>query len=87
MSTETRIAVIGIIIEAAESVETLNTILHEYSEYIIGRMGLPYREKKIHVISLVVDAPQDEISAMSGKIGRLPGVSAKTAYQKEPKIH
>lgn len=77
---ETRIAVIGIIIDKADSVEKLNTVLHEYSEYIIGRMGIPYRERKIHVISLVVDAPQDIISALSGKIGRIPGISAKTAY-------
>ncbi len=77
---ETRIAVIGIIIENPESVEKMNTILHEYSEYIVGRMGIPYRERKLHVISLVVDAPQDVISALSGKIGRIDGISAKTAY-------
>lgn len=77
---ETRVAVIGIIVENDESVEKLNTVLHEYSEYIIGRMGIPYREKKISVISIAVDAPQDVISALSGKIGRMEGVSAKTAY-------
>jgi putative iron-only hydrogenase system regulator len=77
---ETRVAVIGIIVENPESVEKLNAVLHEYGDYIIGRMGIPYRQKKISVISIAVDAPQDIISALSGKIGRLPGVSAKTAY-------
>lgn len=77
---ETRVAVIGIIVENPESVEKLNAVLHEYGEYIIGRMGIPYRQKKINVISIAVDAPQDVISAMSGKVGRLPGISAKTAY-------
>lgn len=77
---ETRVAVIGIIVEKSESVEKLNAILHEYGEHIIGRMGIPYREKNINVISIAVDAPQDIISALSGKIGRLGGVSAKTAY-------
>jgi putative iron-only hydrogenase system regulator len=77
---ETRVAVIGIIVENSESVEKLNAILHEYGEYIIGRMGIPYRQKKINVISIAVDAPQDIISALSGKIGKLPGISAKTAF-------
>lgn len=77
---ETRVAVIGIIVENSESVEKLNAILHEYGEYIIGRMGIPYRARNINVISIAVDAPQDIISALSGKIGRLGGVSAKTAY-------
>lgn len=77
---ETRVAVIGIIVESSESVEKLNAILHEYGEHIIGRMGIPYRERNINVISIAVDAPQDIISALSGKIGRLGGVSAKTAY-------
>ncbi|NLY43879.1 MAG: iron-only hydrogenase system regulator [Clostridiaceae bacterium] len=77
---ETRVAVIGIIVENKDSVEKLNAILHEYSEYIIGRIGIPYREKKINIISIAIDAPQDIISALSGKIGRLKGVSAKTAY-------
>lgn len=77
---ETRVAIIGIIVQEADSVETLNTILHEYGRYIIGRMGIPYREKKINIISIAVDAPQDIISALSGKIGRLKGVSSKTAY-------
>jgi putative iron-only hydrogenase system regulator len=77
---ETRIAVIGIIVEKPDSVEKLNLVLHEYSQYIIGRMGIPYRERKVHVISIAVDAPQDIISALSGKIGRIHGISAKTAY-------
>lgn len=77
---ETRIAVIGIIVEDRESTEPLNKILHEYGPYIIGRMGIPYRERNVSIISIAVDAPQDIISALSGKIGRLPNVSAKTAY-------
>lgn len=77
---ENRIAVIGIVVENSDSVEKLNEILHGYGEYIIGRMGIPYREKDINIISIAVDAPQDVISAISGKIGKLDGVSAKTAY-------
>jgi putative iron-only hydrogenase system regulator len=77
---DTRVAVIGIIVEDAESVEGLNTILHEYGDIIIGRMGVPYRERGINIISVAVDAPTDEISALAGKIGNLRGVSAKTAF-------
>lgn len=77
---DTRIAVIGIVVEAEESVERLNEILHEYREHIIGRMGIPYRQKQLSIISIAVDAPQDIISALSGKVGKLPGVSSKTAY-------
>lgn len=77
---DTRVAVIGVIVENPESVAVLNDILHSYSSYIIGRMGIPYKEKNISIISLAVDAPQEIISALSGKIGRLKGVSAKTAY-------
>lgn len=77
---ETRIAVIGIVVEDPDSVEKLNEILHEYRRFIIGRMGIPYREKQVSIISIAVDAPQDTISALSGKIGRLRGVSSKTAY-------
>ena len=76
----TRVAVMSIIVENGESVESLNRILHENGRYIIGRMGIPYREKGINIISVALDAPQDAISAMSGKIGNLPGVSVKTAY-------
>lgn len=75
-----RVAVMSIIVENNDSVEKLNGILHEASEYIIGRMGIPYREKDISVISVVIDAPQDMIAALSGKIGNLNGVTVKTAY-------
>ena len=78
----TRVAVIAIIIENSESAEGVNGILHNYRQYIIGRMGIPYREKGINIISVAVDAPEQEITALSGKIGRLKGVSAKTAYSK-----
>ena len=77
---ELRIAVISIIIEDKDSVEKLNSILHEYGQYIIGRFGLPYRERGINIICAVMEAPQDQISAMSGKIGRLKGVTAKATY-------
>ena len=77
---DTRVAVIGIIVENKESVDKLNSILHDYGDIIIGRMGLPYKERKISIISIAVDAPQDVISALSGKIGNLPGISAKAAY-------
>ena len=79
---ETRVAVIGIIVENPDATSRLNDILHEYSAYIIGRMGIPYRNRGINIISVAVDAPEPEITALSGKIGRLPGVSAKTAYSK-----
>lgn len=77
---ETRVAVMGIIVQELDSAEKLNGILHEYGEYIIGRMGIPYRQKNISILSVAVDAPQDTISALAGKIGRLHGVSVKTAY-------
>ncbi len=77
---EERIALVGIIVENPDSVERLNAILHEYSGYIIGRMGIPYRERGINIVSIAIDAPQDAISALSGKIGNLPGISVKTAY-------
>ena len=79
-SNQSRVAVIGIIVENEDAVEQMNRLFHEYGPYIIGRMGLPYRERGVNIICLAVDAPQDIISALSGKIGRLPGVSAKTAY-------
>ncbi len=78
----TRVAIIGIIIEDKGSVEKLNTLLSEYGDYIVGRMGIPYREKNINIMSIAIDAPQDIISALSGKIGALPNISAKTAYSK-----
>lgn len=79
-ASRSRVAVIGIIVENEDSVEQMNHLLHEYGPYIIGRMGLPYRERGVNIICLAVDAPQDIISALSGRIGRLSGVSAKTAY-------
>ncbi len=80
---ETRVAVMSIIVENISSVETLNNILHEYRDFIIGRMGIPYHQKKINIISIALDAPQDIISALSGRIGNLEGVSVKTAFSKE----
>ena len=77
---KTRVAVMGIIVEDTQSVEQLNALLHEYGAYIIGRMGIPYRERGINIVSIAIDAPQDAISALSGKIGKLPGISVKTAY-------
>ena len=77
---ETRVAIIGIIVENNESVAALNAILHEYGGYIIGRMGIPYHARGVNIISVAVDAPQTIISALSGKIGRLAGISAKTVY-------
>ncbi|MCI8388346.1 MAG: iron-only hydrogenase system regulator [Clostridiales bacterium] len=77
---ETRVAVMGIIVENTNSVEALNSLLHDYGKYIIGRMGLPYREKNINIVSIAIDAPQDMISALAGKIGNLDGISVKTAY-------
>ena len=79
---ETRVAVISIIIENGESVQKVNDILHQYSEHIIGRMGIPYRKKDISIISIALDAPQDIINTLSGKIGKLDGVSSKAAYSK-----
>ena len=77
---ETRVAAIAIIVEDTDSVEQLNGILHEYGAFILGRMGIPYRERGINIITIALDAPQDDIAALAGKIGSLPGVSAKTAY-------
>jgi putative iron-only hydrogenase system regulator len=77
---ETRIALIGIIVENPESVDSLNDILHEYAGYIVGRMGIPYRNRGVSIISVIIDAPNGTISAAAGKIGRLPGVSVKTVY-------
>lgn len=77
---ETRVALLAIIVENRDSAEKLNAILHQYGKYIIGRMGIPYEKKGISVISVAMDAPQDEIAALSGKIGNLPGISVKAAY-------
>lgn len=79
---EERIALVGIIVENPDAVERLNAILHEYSGAIIGRMGIPYREKNLSIISIAMCAPNSVISAMSGKLGMLPGVSTKTIYAK-----
>lgn len=81
---ETRIAVIAIIVEDREKSEELNRILHDYGEYIVGRMGVPYRSKGVSVISVILDAPQEKISALSGKLGMLEGISSKTVYSKMP---
>ncbi|MDD6706104.1 MAG: iron-only hydrogenase system regulator [Olsenella sp.] len=77
---KTRVAVIGIIVEDPGSVEALNALLHEFAPYIIGRMGIPYRAKHMNVISVAVDATDDTISALAGRLGSLPGISAKAAY-------
>ena len=77
---QTRVAVMGIIVENIDSVEQLNALLHEYGHYIIGRMGIPYRERSINIVSIAIDAPQDVISALAGTIGNLDGISVKTAY-------
>lgn len=77
---ETRIALIGIIVENPDSVEQLNHLLHEYGSFIVGRMGIPYKKKNVNIISVAIDAPQDIISALSGRIGRLDGIGVKTVY-------
>lgn len=79
---ETRIAVIAIIVEDLEASDEVNRILHEYSSCVIGRMGIPYRPKNLSLISVAVDAPGEMISALTGKLGNVPGISVKTAYQK-----
>ena len=77
---ETRVAVMSIIVENPDAVERLNAILHEYGDFIIGRMGIPYRKRNISIISIALDAPQNALSALAGKIGNLKGISVKTAY-------
>jgi len=77
---ETRVAVIAIIAENNESADKINALLHDYGKYIIGRMGVPYRTKGINIISIAIDAPQDDINSLAGKIGRIGGVTAKTVY-------
>ena len=79
---ETRIALIGIIVDDLSSTERLNGILHEFGQYIVGRMGIPYRDKGVSIISVVIDAPNDIISSLSGKLGMLSGVNIKTIYSK-----
>lgn len=77
---ETRIALLAILVKNQDSVEKLNALLHEYRAYIVGRMGIPYKQKQVAIISIAIDAPQDIISALSGKIGALEGVSSKTVF-------
>lgn len=79
---ESRVALIGIVVENPDSVAELNALLHGYADYIIGRMGVPYKKRGVSVISIAIDAPNDTISALSGKIGALHGVSSKTVYAK-----
>lgn len=81
---DTRIAVIAIIVEDRSKSEELNRLLHEYGEFIVGRMGVPYRPKGVSVISVILDAPQETISALSGKLGMLDGITSKTVYSKMP---
>ena len=80
---ETRVALLGIVVENTDEVERLNRILHEYAEYIIGRMGIPYSRKQMNIISIVLDAPEERISALAGKRGMLRGVSSKVIYGKK----
>lgn len=77
---QSRIAIIGIIVEETQNVNQLNQVLHEYGKYIVGRMGIPYQKRGVHIISVAMDAPQDKINALSGKLGKIPGISSKTAY-------
>ncbi len=77
---QTRVAVMSIIVENETAVEKLNAVLHEYGKHIIGRMGIPYRVKNINIVSVALDAPQDTISSLAGKLGNIPGLSVKTAY-------
>lgn len=80
--SESRIALVGIIVSSKEAVDQLNHLLSEYGDYIIGRMGLPYKERKISIISVAMDAPADVINALTGRLGKLPGISTKTIYAK-----
>ncbi|MBP1543247.1 MAG: iron-only hydrogenase system regulator [Oscillospiraceae bacterium] len=82
MENETRVATIAMIIDSDESISQVNSILHQYNTYIIGRMGIPYRERGLNIINIVMDAPADAISALSGKLGRLKGVTSKAVYSK-----
>ena len=79
---EKRVALLGIVMEKQESAEKLNALLHKYAEFIIGRMGIPYKERGISIISVALDAPADKISALAGAIGRIDGISSKTIYSK-----
>ena len=79
---DTRVALIVIVIENEQSIQQFNEILHQYGQYIIGRMGIPYPKRQVNIISIAIDAPADVISALAGKLGRLPGVSSKVIYSK-----
>lgn len=79
---DTRVAVISIIVENQDSINELNNLLHEYSSYVIGRMGIPYKAKNINIISIAIDAPQDTINSLTGMLGKLDGISAKATYSK-----
>lgn len=79
---ETRLAIVGIMVYSPTSVERINELLHQYSQYIMGRMGMPYQEKKVSVISIIMDAPNDVIGAMTGKLGMIPDVNVKTIYSR-----
>lgn len=79
---ENRIALIGIMVQDFDSTDKINAVLHEYSDYIVGRMGIPYRERGINVISVIIDAPNDAISSLSGKLGMIRGITAKAMYSK-----
>ena len=81
--SNTRVTLIGIIVENTEAAPRINGLLHEYGEYIIGRMGIPYHEKQMNIISVVMDAPQEKVSALSGKLGMIPGVNSKCLYAQE----
>ena len=80
--SETRLAVVSIIVEITDCSDKLNALLHEFGEYVVGRMGIPYRAKKVSVLSVVVDAPQETVNALTGKLGMLEGVTAKTLFSK-----
>lgn len=82
-STDTRIALIGIIVEKKDVTDRLNAILHEYADFVVGRMGVPYKSKGVNIISIIIDAPQDAISSLSGKLGMLEGISVKTMYSRK----
>ena len=82
---DTRVAIISIIVEHAEdsAINELNSLLHAYSEYVIGRMGIPYRAKNMNIISVAIDAPVDRINTLAGKLGKLPGITARAIYSAE----
>ncbi len=82
---DTRVAVMAVIAESFDSSEQINSVLHEYREYVIGRMGVPHRDKNVNIICVALDAPQDKINSLAGRIGRLDGVTAKTLYSSSQK--